>query len=564
MFAGISGLKAHGERMSVIGNNLSNVNTIGYKSSRMDFEDLIYQDQATANGLAQVGRGVKIGDIMNDFSQGSFETTNESTDMAIGGNGFFWVKDRETEDSFYTRAGNFRFDKEGYLVDPHDLVLQGWEVERQGNPLTGDSRLIRVGDTKDIKLENFQAPAEPTTRMTIITNLDSEADSAVDSTTNPSLAMFNTWDGYNSPDDPLGTSFTHQSTIKVYDDKGSAHEVSVFYDPVPVSNAGGRSVWEYMVAIDPAEDNRVFSTGETMKNTSAAGILMTGTMTYNAAGDLENITGYVPKDGAGALPAGGGGTDGDGKNAAHWELTEFSTNGLPMFVANFLGKPDASFVDSADATTSDVLIELNLGISNDDISTVDAASPGFTIGGWNDPTDAAATDTIADIPAIGGSATITGTEIDDLAQMYDPAKTALTSTSYNSGSTTLFQDQDGYPPGFLQNVTVNGDGVILGRFSNGQELELFQLTLADFVNTNELRREGGNLFTETVASGSAIPGRANEGTKGTILANTIEMSNVDYATEFVNMITTERGFQSNSKVITTVDNMLQTLVMMKR
>jgi len=92
MWTGVAGLTAHGESMSVLGNNIANVNTIGYKGGRIFFEDFISQDLNTAAGVAQVGRGVGIGAVYGDFSQGAFETTNEATDLAIGGRGFFQVK----------------------------------------------------------------------------------------------------------------------------------------------------------------------------------------------------------------------------------------------------------------------------------------------------------------------------------------------------------------------------------------------------------------------------------------------------------------------------------------
>lgn len=141
---------------------------------------------------------------------------------------------------------------------------------------------------------------------------------------------------------------------------------------------------------------------------------------------------------------------------------------------------------------------------------------------------------------------------------------ALSSTNYSTGSTTIFQAQDGYTAGFLQNISVDRDGVITGRYSNGQVLQLFAVTLATFNNNYALYREGGNLFSETRSSGPPITGLANTGGKGSIASNSLEQSNVDLATEFVKMITTEKGFQANSKTITTVDQMLTVLIQLKR
>ena len=110
MWTAVSGLLAHGEKMSVVGNNISNVNTVAFKAQRMDFEDFVYQDTSSANGFAQMGRGTSINAIMGDYSQGSQEQSNTVTDMSINGNGFFKVRNPNTMDeTFYTRAGNFRF-----------------------------------------------------------------------------------------------------------------------------------------------------------------------------------------------------------------------------------------------------------------------------------------------------------------------------------------------------------------------------------------------------------------------------------------------------------------------
>ena len=131
MFAGVSGLNTLGSSMAVIGDNIANVNTIGFKGSRTTFETLLAQNIAGASGTSQVGRGVAMSAVDPIFSQGSFESTNEPTDMAIGGDGFFMVRSTETG-MFYTRAGHFRFDEEGFLVNPADLRVQ--DARRLGVP----------------------------------------------------------------------------------------------------------------------------------------------------------------------------------------------------------------------------------------------------------------------------------------------------------------------------------------------------------------------------------------------------------------------------------------------
>jgi len=141
---------------------------------------------------------------------------------------------------------------------------------------------------------------------------------------------------------------------------------------------------------------------------------------------------------------------------------------------------------------------------------------------------------------------------------------ALSTTQYANSSTTIFQDQNGFAAGFLQSVSVDTTGVITGNYSNGQVLQRAQVALASFNNLAGLRKEGGNVFRETTASGAPITGPPTTNGLGSISPNSLEQSNVDLGAEFVKLITTQRGFQANSKIITTTDEMLADLINIKR
>ncbi|MFO8032445.1 MAG: flagellar hook-basal body complex protein, partial [Desulfohalobiaceae bacterium] len=234
MYSGTSGLNAHGEKMSNIGDNLSNVSTVGFKKSTMHFEDFMPQDINTSAGVGQVGRGVSVGAVMQDFQQGSLETTNESTDVAIGGNGFFVVSPQGEEQELYTRAGNFRFDEDGYLVDPHDNVVQGWdtrkrEVEQaEGSGVTaGEETGVEIqGVPEDIRLENFQSSPEATSNATMGLNLDSRSTSNADD-------LKAAWDATNDDEPPLGQArYEYQNTMNVYDANGTSHEMTTYFDKI--------------------------------------------------------------------------------------------------------------------------------------------------------------------------------------------------------------------------------------------------------------------------------------------------------------------------------------------
>ncbi len=555
LYSGITGLSVHSERMTVIGNNLANVNTTGFKGSRMHFEDLLSQDFATVNGIGQVGRGVRVSTIFSDFGQGAFESSTESTDMAISGNGFFVLSPEGEEDKFYTRAGNFRFDKDGYLVDPHGYVLQGWAVEQSTitvstanatTKTTGNKTRI-IGTPTDIRMENFQSSPKATNTMTMVTNLDPDATDSSTNKSHPYFAMFENWKG--NEETPLApTLYAYSSTMKVFDELGTAHNVTTYFDPVTLSNAGGDTVWEFMVTVDPTADKRSLSGADgTMTNigqgqTSAAGVLMIGTLTFTT-GNLSGMSAYTLKS--------NGGNTGGPKDLRNWSLADFSTGGLPVCTANFLGKSNAS---TAEAPNS-IAVQVNFGISNNDLSSNNGGS---VTKGW--------ASALGTLPTNANAAQLSYiSNTGWLPNFKDASVDALASQSFDTGgSSTLFQSQDGYAAGILQNISVSREGVLTGHYSNGQVLELFAVTLATFTNRHGLRRNGGNLFKVTRESGPALTGQAGSSGKGTIDGNSLEMSNVDMASEFVRMITTQRGFQANTKVITTTDSMLGEVIAMKR
>ncbi len=499
MWTGVSGLKGHGQKMGVIGNNIANVSTVGFKGSRMHFEDFMSQSVSVANGVGQIGRGVAVGAVLGDFSQGSLETTNESTDVAITGNGFFTVSPPGDEINYYTRAGNFRFDQDGFLVDPHGYRVQGWQIARDAvDPLVdaidgegvGARRVNIQGVPRDIQLDNFQSPPSPTSTLNTVVNLDSAARSRI-------ADLEAAWNA--DPGNLDNQQYEYQTTMKVYDANGGAHNVTIYFDKRPdddqdVIDNEPNTIWQYIVTIPPDDDQAPAPGGN--------GLLMTGDIMFNPAGEIVNMRSEptIPTQTQADPPA------------------DFfiSRNGYPTFTANFLGEPQN--------------IEFTLG------------------GRYVGP--------IAD-PAVS--------EIDDFRpDIADWERNALSTTAYNNASTTLYQTQDGYTAGFLQNISVNREGVLTGRYSNGQVLDLYALTINNFNNVWGLNREGGNLFAETGASGAPLTGIAGTGNLGTVSSNTLELSNVDLATEFVKMISTQKGFQANSKTITTTDMMLDEVIRMKR
>lgn len=597
LFSGVSGLTTMGNSMTVIGDNIANVNTVGFKASRVTFQDVLSQTVSTNAGSAQVGRGTSLGDITGMFSQGSFESTESSTDLAIGGEGFFIVRDPEnTAETYYTRAGEFRFDKDGYFTTPAGMIAQGWEVQR--NSVTDD--VEEVGSITDIKLDSFTSPPEETDIITVITNLDSEGE---DNTTGSDTSLSMAWDGDTTLDSHIGSAaYEYQTTVKVYDALGSTHDVTIYFD-----RGDTASTYEYIVTCNPSEDKRDFFSSSTE---TGLGLLGRGILTFTPDGVFSNQTFemFVGESGgaptvtagtgawalAGDYPTVGGDWSGDSSDLLGGppatETYNFSatstgvigTDNVTLSWTSTNGGGSGSVTIPAGYSQGDSLegpdgLYLTFGIG-DSVTTGDTFTTTIYQGdsdsltdpySWSDMTGAYANQHFTFAPDfLGGlnGTTIMNIEL-DLGSGFDGtnwAPDSLSTTQFASASTTVFQSSTGYGAGSLQNITVDVDGVITGHYSNGQVSPLYRIALGKFQNVQGLYKEGGNLFSETRTSGSVTTNKPGENGLGSIAPNSLEQSNVDIASEFVKMITTQRAYQANSKIVTTVDTMLSDTITMKR
>ncbi len=606
LFSGVSGLSATGNAMTVIGDNIANVNTIGFKSSRVTFQDVLSQTVATNSGSAQVGRGTSVGEIAGQFVQGSFESTESPTDLAIGGDGFFIVRHPKNEaEQFYTRAGEFRFDKDGNFTTPAGYITQGWDVRR--NDATGD--VEDVGSVKDIKLESFTSAPEKTNKISVITNLDARGK---DNTVGPGIPLATAWDG--RPGAGINISdiaFEYQTTVKVFDSLGSTHDLTVYFD-----KAEDTGSYEYLVTCNPEEDMRnIFNSeedrgrgllGRGKLNFTSDGLLASQSFERfvgNSGGDLAVanstwVTGTPKVSGdwtgdpavlAGGPPAtetytftvadyGAQAAGGDaaavgtevGKNpiVLNWTAAGSGKTGTITVPAdfrngNYVEGPDGMMLSLEEGTNVATGSTFDVVITAGDPNSMDnAASWADMTGDFKNQHFTVAAD------FLGGSngTTEMGVEL-DMGIAYDGtnwAPAGLASTQFASASTTVFQSASGYGAGSLQNISVDVDGIITGQFSNGQVTPLFRVALGKFQNVQGLFKEGGNLFSETRLSGSVITNRPGTNGLGSLAPNSLEQSNVDMASEFVKMITNQRAYQANSKIVTTVDTMLGDTISMKR
>ncbi|MBR2141859.1 flagellar hook protein FlgE [Anaerovibrio sp.] len=465
LFSGVSGLKNHQTRMDVIGNNISNVNTTGFKSSRVNFEDSLSQTLTAASSASgtvggtnpkQIGLGSRISAIDVNFKDGSVQSTGINTDLCLSGNALFVVT--QGNQTFYTRNGAFNFDAQGNLVNAEGLYVQGYmnksATEHNSVNTNGatSSIAIRAGKTmassatqKANYVNNLNSTAPTITAITATKQSGAQTSglSGVtigEPTSDPYIAAVLTMsDGttqtVTSGSYTSGNSIPISTTVKVYDSLGSAHVV-----PITVE--------------------------KTAANTWLA--------------KLAKAT-ITEEDG--------------------------STTTLTMNPATITFKDTGAF---------------NSG----------SASLQLAYSGGN-----------------GAAAQTVAITFDNLTQY--------------ANSTTINAEADGYASGTLDTVTIDESGTVVGTYSNGVLRKEAQIAVAQFTNAPGLTKNGNSLYTESQNSGTPNIGTADAfGAK--ITASALEMSNVDVAEEFSNMIITQRGFQSNSKIITVSDEMLENLINMKR
>ncbi len=248
LYSAISGLQSNSQAMGVTGNNISNSNTVGFKSSSTVFADLLSATIASSSGDSQVGRGSQVQSVKSNFSQGGFENTESTTDMAIDGDGFFIVSDPSNDIQLYTRNGSFNFDSQGYLISAEGYRLQGSLYNSAGNLISGSLDDIQIDGVSQI-------PAHQTSEVTLQTNLDCNSDiiAAFDVTT------------------PVDTS-NYSTTTTLYDSLGTTHLATTYFTKT------ADQTWEWNVAVD-SDDLLAGGTDDLT-------VIASGTLTFNSDGEL--------------------------------------------------------------------------------------------------------------------------------------------------------------------------------------------------------------------------------------------------------------------------------------
>ena len=446
LYSGVSGLKVHQTGMDVIGNNIANVNTVGFKSQRTTFSELFYQTTQSASGpnaatstggqnAKQIGLGSNVAQIsVNITNEGGSQSTGNDTDLKINGQEFFIVQKGGAD--YYTKAGNFTTDGFGNLVTGSGGYVMGYTAER--DKITGDFVLM-TDELRPLSLygEDYLLTApNQTTSAKMTGNINSSDE---DFTT-----------------DGLGYKTTD---MYIYDSLGNTYNVQFKIEQNPDTTTG------YTMSI-----NKIFN-----------------------------------------------GTD---------EVTHLA--------AKFNGQEDSIQIEF-DPTKGTVISEKTFSLS---ILKATDGTAGTELA------DTFPTEIAVDL----GEMTNYGSDYSVVA---------------NKGDGSIENQGAGKAVGKMISVAIQTDGKIISSYDNGDTLCIGQIAVASFANAAGLEKIGDNLFASTLNSGMA---NVNDVTAfgDDMSSGVLEMSNVDLATEFTNMIVTQRGYQANSRVITTSDTMIEELLNLKR
>ena len=595
LFTAVSGLDSNQTYLGVIGNNIANSNTIGFKSSNPIFENLVSQTlSGTSN--SQEGLGTDVYSIQQQFTQGAMENTSNPLNMAIDGNGFFIVQ-APNGSTYYTRNGTFSENAKGEIVDSTGQnVVQGYPLNSAG--------IATAGSPSAITLNTGAIAPQATTTATLTANLNSNVSPQTTPNIQPSSSAF--MGGYITTNAAAGTGNTSSSAISVsgmtyYGATGSAPTSLLIGNGDGTTNLYNVAKYDvsgtyYAPANLPQGDSVtaiVLSsplTSSVLQNTAISqnSLNVTSTSGMNSGYDIQINTN------------GNAGTD------AYQFLNTISSVATPSTTTT-TGTVNLSNAMPASYKANGTGYGVIAGPTNDYYSTsinvydslgnalpmtVTFAPSSSVAGNWNiyysingtaaqrESYKAIGTTTPYDSPdisfspdgVINAGQSITLTDVpayvtstsstllpDGASQPLNIGLDLSNLTQYAATSATTAFTQNGYATGTLTSFTVDQNGRISGQFSNGQTEYLYQVALANFIAPTGLTSEGNSLYAQTFESGQPAVGVANSGNFGSITDSALEQSNVDISSEFTNMIVAQNAYVANSKVLTTENAVLAAL-----
>lgn len=483
LYSGVSGLKVHQTKMDVIGNNISNVNTVGFKSSQVNFSDVLYQTTSSASGpnaeagtagtnAKQIGLGASVASISNTMSvSGGSQRTDNALDIMIEGDQFFVVNNGTQ--NYFTKAGAFTVDANGVLCTASGYKVMGWQVD----PMDA-SKCVQdtVSELRVMGPEAMYVEPVATKNTYFSGNID-----------------------YKDSQLQSGTGKT--STMNFYDNLGQSYMAIVTIAEAPDQSDEGTRTYKLKV-----------------------------TDILDSKGDSIFVTKTVDE------------TDG-------------SISYAPSSITTFGWGPEC------DDQSVEVDEEGNVNIEMEGIDLKFSRETGKFVSVGTEEGEKSIS-----FKADGASAENSPFQMIDVdfSSMTMYASSGSSSFSSARGSVTDGKGA-GKPQGNMTGMSVDTSGRIYGTYDNGDNKLLCQIAVASFANPAGLEAVGNSLFAQTMNSGDFDGvGEDISTSGGKMKTGVLEMSNVDLSTEFTQMITTQRGFQANSRIITTSDTLLEELINLKR
>ena len=550
LYAGVSGLKTHQTKMDVIGNNISNVNTVAFKSSSTTFADIMYQTTSGASGATattgginptQIGLGTQSGSIKVSIAQaGAAQNTGNAFDIKLtdsNSTNFFVVNNGS--ENLFTRAGSFYLDGNGNLaMTSTGYLVMGWQVD----PDTGNIRKDTVSPLRIMQAGNLTSEPEATTQANVSGIIDKN-DTDVNSVAGRAMTL--------TFYDNLGYAYTAKFAVKARDvDKG-----------------------EYTIALTSIldQDNidilaqAIADTSNTTEKVDNIAQLF-GKADSTASNPYILNSNYSWSGGQIVSPAG---------YAVDKSVIEALGKNITPDTQVTLSKTENGTTTSIQQKISDLFANASSFPAN--ITGVSVSNAGNLMVSFTDTNfpikfnvnDGTFNNINGDGSTVMFNAALLGDQFRDITMDFAKA------LNYNNGGSSTMgiergtvadsSDGAGKKLGAMTGVSIDKSGKIFGSYDNGNTVLLGQIAVAQFANASGLEALGDNVFTSTLNSGD-FDGIGVEVTAdgGKMSSGQLEMSNVDLSTEFTEMITTQRGFQANSRIITVSDTLLEELTNLKR
>jgi len=519
-YTAFTGLTADKKWLSVISDNIANVNTVGFKAERAVFEDLLARSLTTfKNGAPvnqEIGGGTFIGATVKDFSQGTFMNTSNPLDLALDGEGFFMVKDNAGL-TYYTRNGQFRLDANGDLINMLGMKVQGWMLDENGN-MAGALSSINIPmsmDPKGTKSLSFEEPS----------NLNSAAE-----------VITSNFDPANS------NAFNYVNSQTIYDSLGNPHTISYYFQKVSTGK------WRVYTLID----------GTLAPVSDGSNYYQYAILQFDSNGNLSSVQADSKVTLQNETLTGSGGaftlSNPPIIGSIHIKSVTIGSNNVVVNIHDE-GDGNGDGIGNLIDDKGNIVGTINYSTGQIQLTGDYSSASGINIDYLHTPTSASASLTPEKVNVTG----------------YDPNTGASSPLSLNINFKKLKQlasdfifyaQQDGNSKGDLMSVSVSEDGTIKATYTNGKVKSIARLAVATFKDKEMLVRKGSWLYVPNVQTFTPVimPG----GVISKIRSGMLEMSNVDIANEFINLITAQRSYQANARVITTDDQILQETMNIKR